>query len=69
MTAVPKLLTVPDVQQITGLPRWRIYELVKQDAIPHMRVGKTLRFSELALAQWIEAEHAAGEQDVGEVAR
>lgn len=57
-TPVPRLLKVPDVIRLTGLPQWRVYELVADGKIPHMRVGRTLRFSEQALAAWIEEQHA-----------
>lgn len=57
-TRVPRLLRVPDVVRMLGIPAWRIYELVAERKIPHMRVGRTLRFSEVALAAWIEEQHA-----------
>jgi len=59
-THVPKLLRVREVAEQTGLQRWRIYQLIKCGQGPkHMKIGKTIRISEHALAQWIEEQHAA----------
>jgi excisionase family DNA binding protein len=55
---VPKLLTLRQCSELTGLPRWRLYDLVSRGQIPSMRVGKTIRFSEAALVAWIRKEHA-----------
>jgi excisionase family DNA binding protein len=54
---VPRLLTLREAAEVTGLQRWRLYEMVKRGKVPFMKVGKTYRFSELALAQWIEEQH------------
>ena len=53
---VPRLLTIKEVAEATGLQRWRLYELIsKGDGPPVLRIGRTLRFSENALIKWIEA--------------
>lgn len=59
---VPRLLTIRQVAEVTGLPRWRVYELLARGEGPaSMRIGKTFRISEAALVQWIEQRHAATE--------
>lgn len=63
---VPRLLKVREVVEITGLQRWRVYELVRNGEMPAMHIGRTLRFSEAALAEWIEQEHAASVEGDGE---
>lgn len=51
---VPRLLRVREVAEITGLDRWRIYDLIKSgEGPPHFWVGRTLRIPEDGLAQWI----------------
>ena len=51
---VPKLLTVRELSQATGIPTWRLYELVAQGkAPPHLRIGKTFRFPEDGVVKWI----------------
>lgn len=59
-TQIPKLLSVKQAAERTGLATWRFYEIIKADKGPRcMRVGRTIRISEHALAQWIEEQHAA----------
>ena len=54
---VPRLLRVRQAAELTGIERWRFYELLKRGEGPrHMKIGKTIRIPEDALAQWIEAE-------------
>jgi len=58
-TKVPRLLTIKQASQATGLPIWRLYELLARGEGPaHMKVGRTIRVSEVALVTWIEAQHA-----------
>ena len=55
---VPKLLRVREAAKQTGIERWRLYELIKRgEGPPHMRIGRTIRISETALAEWIEQQH------------
>lgn len=58
MVGLTKLLRVPDVVRLTGLEKWRVYDLVSSEEIPYMRIGRTIRFSEAALVAWIEEQHA-----------
>jgi excisionase family DNA binding protein len=52
---VPKLLTTRQLAEATGIPRWRIHELCAQGkGPPFLRVGRTLRFAEDAVVQWIQ---------------
>lgn len=54
---VPRLLTVRQFAELTGLDRWRIYELIKQGkGPPHLRVGSTYRIPEDAAARWIQEQ-------------
>lgn len=51
---LPKLLTVKELGAQLGLQAWRVYELcARGEGPPHLRIGKTLRFSEPAVAAWI----------------
>ena len=52
---LPRLLSAEEVSKHTGLSRARIYELVRSGAIPHVRLGRTVRFSAAALREWLEA--------------
>jgi excisionase family DNA binding protein len=58
---VPRLLRIKEVAELTGLPCWRLYELIERgEGPPHMRVGRTIRISEAALVEWIERQHSGG---------
>jgi excisionase family DNA binding protein len=55
------LLRVKEVAALTGIEVWRLYDLIAQGAGPrHMRIGRTIRVSEAALARWIEEQHSTG---------
>ncbi len=52
-----RLLTTKQLAEALGVPRWRVFELVAQGkGPPHFRVGKTLRFPETAVAEWIRSQ-------------
>lgn len=62
-TQIPRLLRVREAAQMTGLERWRLYELIKRGkGPPVMRIGRTLRIPEHALAQWIEEQATTNEE-------
>lgn len=51
---VPRLLTANELAVTLNVPLWRIYELVDDGkAPPSMRIGKTIRFPEDGVVQWI----------------
>jgi excisionase family DNA binding protein len=56
---IPRLLRVPDVAKLTGLPRWKVLALARAGKLPHMRLGEKgiVVVSEIALAEWIEQQH------------
>lgn len=50
-----RLLRVKEVEKMTGLEAWRLYELIAAgEGPPHMKVGRTIRIPEAGLVQWIE---------------
>lgn len=54
MSGLPRLLTTKELSAATGIPRWRLFELVRAGRGPrHMRIGKTLRFPEDGVTEWI----------------
>lgn len=61
---VPKLLRVRDVEEITGLARWRLYELIAQGKGPrHLRIGKTISVPEDALIEWIDEQSTTNHRE------
>jgi excisionase family DNA binding protein len=56
-TAVPRLLTVRQASELCGLQRWRLYALIAANKGPTaIRIGRSIRISERALVEWIEAK-------------
>jgi excisionase family DNA binding protein len=58
---IPKLLSIKQAAQLTGLQRFRLYEACRS-GLPHLRVGRTIRIPEDQLAVWIQdqTERSAG---------
>lgn len=58
---VPRLLRIKEVEEQTGLARWRLYELIAEGkGPPVLRIGKTFRVPEDALVKWIEQQTKPG---------
>lgn len=53
-TGPEPLLEADDVAERLSMPKARIYELAREDRIPHIRIGRQVRFPERRLAAWIE---------------
>lgn len=49
------LLNADEAAQLLHVPRSTLYELVRSRHLPHVRVGRGLRFTRSDLAQWVEA--------------
>lgn len=50
-------MTYVDIERaaaVTGLPEWKIRDLVVRHEIPHTRAGRRLRFSPAQLARWMD---------------
>ena len=55
MNPLPKLVTADEVSESLGLSRWRVYELAREGIIPHVRIGRSMRFDEAKIRAWLEA--------------
>ena len=54
---IPRLLTTKQLAEMTGIPRWRVFELVAQGkGPPHLRIGKTYRFPADQVCAWIREQ-------------
>lgn len=58
---LPRLLNAAEVEAATGIPKWRLYELVRTEAIPHVHLGRAVRFSPQALSDWLDAGGTASD--------
>lgn len=57
MTTQDRLLTVQELAEILTLPVSWVYEHTKaqcHDPLPHLKLGKYLRFEESLVRQWLE---------------
>jgi excisionase family DNA binding protein len=59
------LLTLDEVVAWLRVPRSWIYERTRTAQIPHVKLGKYLRFSRRALAEWLGAQIRVGPSSVG----
>jgi excisionase family DNA binding protein len=53
-TQQPLLLNIPQVMQLLGLSRSKVYKLIKLEGMPVVRFGRAVRVSPIALQQWIK---------------
>jgi excisionase family DNA binding protein len=49
------LLNADEAAQLLHVPRSTLYELVRSRRLPHVRVGRTLRFTRRDLADWVRS--------------
>jgi len=50
----PRLLTIKEVSERTGLAVHTLYKMVSQHRVPYVKLGGALRFDLELLNQWIE---------------
>jgi len=48
------LLDASDAARLLKVPRSTLYELVRSRGLPHIRVGRALRFTRSGLGHWID---------------
>jgi excisionase family DNA binding protein len=51
-----RLLTAEDVAEQLRLRVDHVYKLAREQQIPHLRFGRTLRFRSEAITRWLEEE-------------
>jgi excisionase family DNA binding protein len=59
LATLPRLLTVADVRDITGVSRMGITRLVKAGELPVVRIGTRLRFEQADIAALIARGRSA----------
>jgi len=47
------LLNASEAARLLRVPRSTLYELVRSRGLPHVRVGRALRFTRADLGQWV----------------
>ena len=48
-----RFLMAEEVAVMLSLSKDRVYSLARQNLIPHVRIGRQLRFSHRAIEEWI----------------
>lgn len=54
------LLTPDEVAELLGVKTSTIYQWSHQDYIPHVKLGRLLRFNMSAIEKWIEKKATSG---------
>ena len=60
-----KVLTVKEVAPILQVSEWRVYDLIKKNVLPGVRMGRRVGVSESALREFIETGGCTLEQASG----
>lgn len=53
------LLNANEAARLLQVPRSTLYELVRSRGLPHVRIGRALRFTRTGLSLWV-VEHSYG---------
>lgn len=54
--ALPFVLKMKDIQQITGLSKPKVYELAHTRGFPMVRFGRAIRVPREAFLQWLDQQ-------------
>jgi excisionase family DNA binding protein len=54
-----RLLTARDVAQLLSMRVDYVYALAREDRIPHLKFGRTLRFRAEAIEEWLRVTERA----------
>lgn len=60
---LPRLLTIEEVAPQLGLSKQRLWQLVRKNQIPHLRLGRAVRISAPQIRDWIEDGGTANGDD------
>jgi excisionase family DNA binding protein len=53
-TMTENIYTIPEVAEYLKISKSKVYALVQQGKIPHVRIGRNVRIRETDLKRWIE---------------
>ncbi|MBI2094935.1 MAG: helix-turn-helix domain-containing protein [Candidatus Omnitrophica bacterium] len=51
-----RLLSCKDLAKFLGVSSWTIYGWVSQKRIPHVKIGRLVRFDEAEILGWLEKQ-------------
>lgn len=59
---LPLMLSVPEVASVLGISRAGVYDLVRSDGFPVIRIGKRVVIPKENLVEWINKQVSEKEQ-------
>jgi len=62
VSASKRFLTVEELAELLQVPKSWIYDRTYRDAIPHLKIGKLLRFDEQKILEWLEEQEKGNSQ-------
>lgn len=60
ITAAKKTLTVPEAAKVVGISQTKMYQLVKVEGFPTIRIGGRILVSRKGLEDWLEEQARKG---------
>jgi len=55
-----RLLTAGDVAELLNVPASWVLQQARDDAIPHLRLGRYVRFDRATVLEWLAEQHSGG---------
>jgi excisionase family DNA binding protein len=59
---IRKLLDAKHIADLVGIPVSSIYDLARRNVIPHIRIGKAVRFQPEKITEWLASGGSRGEK-------
>ena len=56
---VQELLTAQEVSPIIRMPKARVYQLIAEGILPHVRIGKSIRVPRAAFEDWLANQNTS----------
>jgi len=60
MTTEPAVYTADEVAKLLQLSTDRVYAMTREGSIPHVRLGRSVRYPRRAIHAWLDGEEAGG---------
>lgn len=54
--AEDKILTIAEVAKLTKISKAKIYELIKRNQIPHIKIDRIVRIKQSELIRWLNKQ-------------
>lgn len=51
-----EVIAAKDVSEMLKISQWMVYELVKRNDIPHVKIGRSVRFIKTDIINWMRCQ-------------